>query len=280
MAANPGGRMPLIEHFRELRRRFFRAALAIVIASGAGFYFFRDIIDFLSRPVCDLDSAIAADSSHCGALVITGILGPLNLQFKVAFLTGIIIAAPIWLYQLWAFIAPALHRKEKRYTFLFLLSATPFFASGALLGYVTLPIAVKFLLGLTPETLLNFLPFDSYLEFVLRIILLFALAFELPVFLVTFNLIGFLSGRTILKPWRAWVFGICLFIASFSPSADPLSMIALAVPLISFYFIAGVIALLNDKRRAKKEGAFSLADGAEIEKPRPLDEIVTELENE
>ena len=86
----------------------------------------------------------------------------------------------------------------------------------------------------------------------MRAILLFGIAFELPVFLITFNLIGFLSGKTILKPWRGWVFGITLFVAAFSPTADPLSMMALAVPLILLYLFSGVFALFNDRRRARK----------------------------
>jgi sec-independent protein translocase protein TatC len=86
----------------------------------------------------------------------------------------------------------------------------------------------------------------------MRAILLFGIAFELPVFLITFNLIGFLSGKAILKPWRGWVFGITLFVAGFTPSADPLSMLALAIPLILLYLFSGVFALFNDRRRAKK----------------------------
>jgi sec-independent protein translocase protein TatC len=277
MAAKDGGRMPLLQHLRELRKRFFKASLAIAVGGGFGFYFYTEIITFLSRPVCDLDSVIEEGSDHCGSLIINGILGPLNLQFKVAILTGVIVAAPIWLYQLWAFIAPALHRKEKRYTFAFLISATPFFAAGAYLGYITLPLAVRFLLGLTPSTLMNFVPFDDYLEFVLRIILVFGLAFELPVFLVTFNLIGFLSGRAILKPWRIWVFGIFFFIASFSPSADPLSMIALAVPLIAFYLLAGLIATLNDRRRDKKRETV-MGSNSSLEPSQPLDRILSDLD--
>jgi sec-independent protein translocase protein TatC len=154
---------------------------------------------------------------------------------------------------LWAFIAPALHRKEKRNGVLFILAATPFFAAGATLGYLILPTAVRVLFGFTPSSLSNLVRFDDYLDFVMRVILLFGIAFELPVFLITFNLIGFLSGRTILRPWRIWVFGICLFIAGFTPSADPLSMIALAIPLIALYFGSGIFALLNDKRREKRQ---------------------------
>ena len=266
--------MPLIEHLRELRRRVFKSALAITAASVVGWILYTPIINTLSRPVCDLDAAQASGSSYCGSLVISGILGPLNLQIKVAFLSGIIMSAPIWLYQLWAFIAPALHRKERRYSVGFIAAATPFFAMGATLGYLVIPTAVKVLLGFTPGSLSNLVNFDNYLEFVMRIILLFGIAFELPVFLLTFNLIGFLSGRTILKPWRAWVFGICLFVASFSPSADPLSMLALAVPLIGLYFFAGGIATLNDRRRAKKsdsvitpDGRISKAEAIEAAKP-------------
>jgi sec-independent protein translocase protein TatC len=184
--------------------------------------------------------------------------------------------APVWLYQLWAFIAPALHRKEKRNSIFFFAAATPFFAAGAFLGYTVLPVAIRVLFGFTPTALSNLVKFDDYLDFVLRVILLFGIAFELPVFLVTFNLIGFLSGRAILKPWRIWIFGITLFIAGFTPSADPLSMLLLAIPLISLYFMAGGIALLNDRRRAKR---FSVSEGGEgeilpaapIERAAPID---------
>lgn len=251
--------MPLIEHLRELRRRIFISALAILLGSTLGFYFYSEIITLLASPVCDLNSL---ELDRCGTLTINGILGPLNLQLKVALLSGVILAAPIWLYQLWAFIAPALHRREKKGAIAFILAATPFFFAGATLGYLTLPAAIHFLMGLTPENLTLLVGFDLYLEFVLRIILVFALAFELPVFLVALNLIGVLSGRTILKPWRGWVFAIALFVASFSPSADPISLIVLTLPLVAFYFIAGAISLLNDRRRSKRGDSQFAADGS------------------
>lgn len=277
MATTSGGRMPLIEHLRELRRRVFKSALAIAIGAGIGWFLYNPIITTLAQPVCDLKQAQAEGAGECGALYINGVLGPLNLQIKVALLAGIIMTAPIWLYQLWAFIAPALHRKEKRNSIFFIAAATPFFAVGAGLGYSVLPLAIKVLFGFTPDALNNLVRFDDFLDFVLRMILLFGVAFELPVFLVTFNFIGFLSGKTILKPWRIWVFGICLFVASFSPTADPLSLALLAIPLIAFYFMAGAIALLNDRRRAKKfaaseggEGVISAA--APIEAAAPIDQ--------
>ena len=248
--------MPLIEHLRELRSRVVKSALAIALASTIGWFFYNEIITQLAKPVCDLKFAQETGAESCGALYISGVLGPLNLQIKVAILSGIILAAPVWLYQLWAFIAPALHRKEKRNSIFFIVAATPFFAAGAFLGYTILPIAVEVLFGFTPDALNNLVKFDDYLDFVMRAILLFGMAFELPVFLITFNLIGFLSGQAILKPWRGWVFGITLFVAAFSPTADPLSMMALAVPLILLYLFSGVFALLNDRRRARKSEAI------------------------
>lgn len=244
--------MPLLDHLRELRKRIMRSALAILVASFCGWYFYNEIIIQLASPVCDLRSAQESGNQYCGSLYINGVLGPLNLQIKVALLTGVIVAAPIWIYQLWAFIAPGLHKKEKRNSFFFIISATPFFAAGATLGYLILPAAVKILFGFTPAALNNLVKFDDYLDFVLRIILLFGLAFELPVFLISLNLIGFLRGRTILKPWRIWVFSIVLFTAAFTPTADPLTMGFLALPLILLYLISGLFAVLNDKRRDRK----------------------------
>jgi len=276
MATSNGGRMPLIEHLRELRRRVVKSSIAVMVGFVIGWVLYNPIITKLAEPVCDLKKAQATGATHCGSLYINGVLGPLNLQIKVAMLTGIILMAPVWLYQLWAFIAPALHRKEKRNSIAFFVAATPFFAAGATLGYIVLPVAIRVLFGFTPSALSNLVKFDDYLDFVLRIILLFGIAFELPVFLVTFNAIGFLSGKAILKPWRIWVFGITLFIAGFTPSADPLSMLLLAVPLITLYFMAGGIALLNDRRRAKR---FSTSEGGEgaisapasIEPAAPID---------
>ena len=244
--------MPLLDHLRELRTRVVKSASVIALGSVVGWFFYNEIITKLSEPVCDLKAAQETGADNCGALYINGVLGPLNLQIKVAILAGIIISAPFWLYQLWAFIAPALHRKEKRNSIFFIVAATPFFAAGAYLGYTILPIAVEVLFGFTPDALNNLVKFDDYLDFVMRAILLFGIAFELPVFLITFNLIGFLSGKAILKPWRGWVFGITLFVAGFTPSADPLSMLALAIPLILLYLLSGVFALFNDRRRAKK----------------------------
>lgn len=271
MASKSDARMPLLDHLRELRKRAFRASVAIVLASAGGWFFYNEIITQLALPVCDLKAAQESGATNCGALYISGVLGPLNLQIKVALLSGVILSAPFWLYQLWAFIAPGLHRKEKRNSIFFLVSATPFFAAGATLGYLVLPIAIKVLFGFTPNSLANLVKFDDYLDFVMRIILIFGLAFELPVFLVTFNLIGFLRGETILRPWRIWIFSIVLFTAAFTPTADPFTMLLLALPLCALYFMAGGIAMLVDKRRDRKVDSTQIAPSA-IESPTPIKE--------
>ena len=276
MAARERGTMPLLDHLRELRKRIIRAAFFILIFSILGFVYYNQIITTLAEPVCDLKLAQSSGSNNCGSLFISGVLGPLNLQVKVAFLTGIIVSAPFWLYQLWAFIAPALHRKERRKSVLFIIAATPFFTLGAALAYYILPIAIRVLFGFTPESLNNLVRFDDYLSFVLRIILIFGLAFELPVFLVSLNLIGVLSGKAILKPWRFAIFGITVFVAAFSPTADPLSMAALALPLIVFYFGAGAIALLVDKKRDKKSKQIGDNQAADIDQASPIDEPLPE----
>lgn len=244
--------MPILEHLRELRKRVVRSAIAISIAGIVGWVFYTPIITTLAKPVCDLKSAQESGADNCGALYINGVLGPLNLHIKVAILTGLLLAAPIWLYQLWAFVAPALHKREKRNSILFIIAATPFFSVGAYVGYTILPLAIRVLFGFTPDALNNLVKFDDYLDFVTRTIFFFGLGFQLPVFLVALNLIGALSGKGILRPWRIWVFAITLFVAGFTPSPDPLTMLALAFPLIALYFLAGLISLLNDRRREKK----------------------------
>lgn len=241
--------MPLLAHLAEFRDRVFRSAIIIGLGFIGNWFFYNDIVAKLAKPVCDLKLAQNSGSKNCGALYINGVLGPINLQIKVSLIAGLIVTAPLWIYQLWAFVAPGLHKHEKKRAFYFLLAATPFFAGGIYLGYKILPVAIRVLFGFTPSQLTNLINFADYLDFVLRVILLFGLAFELPVFLVTLNLLGAVSGKAILKPWRMWVFGITFFIAAFTPSADPLTMLLLAVPLIAFYFAAGGIALLNDRRR-------------------------------
>lgn len=264
------GTMPLLDHLRELRSRVIKSGIFILIFAVFGWLNYNEIITRLAEPVCDLKLAQENNYSQCGALFISGVLGPLNLQLKVSFLSGLIFSAPFWLYQLWAFIAPALTRREKRNSILFIIAATPFFATGAYLALIILPTAIRVLFGFTPEALGNLVRFDDYLDFVLRLIIVFGIAFELPVFLVALNLVGVISGRSILRPWRFAIFGITFFVAAFSPTADPLSMAALALPLIALYFGAGGIALLVDKRRNRAKANFPIDEATPISDPESI----------
>ena len=133
------------------------------------------------------------------------------MQVKISLLSGVVLGAPIWLYQLWAFVNPALHKKERRTTYIFVVIATPLFVTGVTLAYLILPNAVQILLGFTPNNLSNLVRFDEYLDFVLRLIIIFGLAFILPVFLTALNLLGLISGKSILRPWRIAVFFLLSF---------------------------------------------------------------------
>jgi sec-independent protein translocase protein TatC len=241
--------MPLIEHFNELRKRLFKSALAIAAASFVGWFAYERIINRLASPICDLQKATTLGSDSCGVLYINGVLGPIDLKFKISIIIGALIAAPIWLYQIWAFISPGLHKRERRNSILFVIFAVPFFAIGVFAGYLVLPIAVDVLLSFTPNSLTNLVRFDDYLGFVTQLIFVFGIAFELPVFLVALNLAGILSGRGILKPWRYAIFAITLFSAIFTPTGDPITMFFLAVPLYLLYLAAGGISLLVDRKR-------------------------------
>jgi len=260
--------MPLLDHVREFRDRLIRSSIAVLLGSIGGWVFYQEIIRLLTLPFCDLGSTTSPVNGKCGDLYVNGILGPFNLQVKIALLTGVIASAPVWIYQLWAFITPALHKKEKRVTVTFVLIATPLFMTGAFLAYLILPHAVKVLLGFTPDNLGNLVRFDEYLDFVLRLILIFGIAFVLPLFLVALNLLGALSGRAILKPWRLAVFLCFLFTATFTPTPDPVTMTLLAIPLCLLYFLSGLFALLVDRRRDQGSDAESRLTS--IDKPEEI----------
>ena len=268
MRKKRGDRMPLLDHIREFRDRLIKSVVGILLAAILGWVFYQEIIRLLTLPFCDLGSSSAPTQDGCGDLYVNGILGPFNLQVKISILCGVILAAPVWIYQLWSFITPALHKKEKKVALIFAGVATPLFATGAALAYLILPHAVDVLLGFTPDNLGNLVRFDEYLDFVLRLILIFGIAFVLPLFLVALNLLGVLSGRSILKPWRTAVFLCFLFTATFTPTPDPITMTLLAIPLCLIYFISGLFALLTDKRRNRSKD-HSL-DVSPIQKPEAI----------
>jgi sec-independent protein translocase protein TatC len=262
-------RMPLAEHLRELRRRVGISLVGIAILSVIGWFQYQPIINALSAPICDLEAAQRAGSDSCGVLYISGVLGPLSLQLKVTLISGILLASPIWIYQTWAFIAPGLHRRERRRTVLFAAVATPLFAAGAYLAYAILPLAVRILIGFTPDALNNLIRFDEYLDFVLKLILVFGLAFELPVFLIALNFAGLVSARAMIAKWRIAVFLIFLFAAVATPTGDPITMSILALPLCLLYLGAIGVATLHDRAQKRDEIDPDLPPEP-IEAPSPI----------
>lgn len=255
-SASNAARMPLMEHIRELRSRLIRSMIAIVLGSIAGWYLYDQIVHALVEPVCQPGIQGVAEG-RCGALVITGVVGPFSLHIKVAIFAGIAIAAPVWLYQFWAFLAPGLHRHEKKWAYSVAAAGVPLFAMGATIAYLILPNAVRFLLGMTPEDIANQLPLNDYLNFVLRLLFVFGISFELPLIIVMANLARLVSAASIRKVWRGMVFGIAIFAAVATPTGDPGTMLALMTPMTVLYLISIGITTLVDRSRAKRERARS-----------------------
>ncbi|MFC9060686.1 twin-arginine translocase subunit TatC [Streptomyces sp. NPDC057074] len=259
---DPEGRMPLAEHLRELRNRLAKALLAIVAVTVVAAFFYQEIINVLTEPIldsigCEKSFAELAESTAgsepCAQITINGLLGPFTLALKVSLTAGIVLASPVWLYQLWAFVAPGLHRNEKKYAYAFVATGAPLFLIGAYFAYAVLPTSAEVLIEFTPSEVDNLLPLDDLLDLVTRMVIVFGLSFELPLLLVMLNLTGVLSGRRMLGWWRAMIMGITLFAAIATPSTDPLTMILLAGPIWVLYFAAVAVSLVNDRRRARRE---------------------------
>jgi sec-independent protein translocase protein TatC len=249
--ADAGGWMPLVGHLRELRNRLLKAALALVLAMALGFVFFNPIWHFVSHPFC---SAVINGRTGCKTtgdqLVVSGVFDPFMLRVKIAFFVGLIVSSPVWLYQVWAFIAPGLYRKEKRWAYLFVAIAAPLFGAGAVLAYFVMSRGLKYLLGLTPKGVLNLPSIDTYLSYFQGMILGFGLAFELPLALVILNIAHVLTHARFRKWRRLMLFGAFLFAGIANPSPDPISMLLLAVPCVVLVEVAEVVIYFNDRRRS------------------------------
>ncbi len=254
--------MPLADHLRELRNRLAKAMLAIVIVTIVAAFFYNDIINFLTKPILDSVGCketfeqlakSSADTHQCARITINGLLAPFTLALQVSLMAGVVFASPIWLYELWAFVAPGLHRHEKKYAYAFVFTGVPLFLGGGFFAYKVLPTTAKVLIDFTPNGVDNLLPLDDLLQLVTRMVVVFGLSFELPLLLVMLNLTGVLSGTRMLGWWRAMILGITVFAAVATPSTDPISMLALAGPIWVLYFGAVAFSLMNDKRKRRRE---------------------------
>jgi sec-independent protein translocase protein TatC len=251
---NPDGRMPLMEHIRELRNRLIKSALALAIGMVIGWFLFNQAWSFITGPFCHTAIQGATGCQSAGhKLYVTGIFDSFFVRLKVAFVVGLVVSCPVWLYQLWAFIAPGLYRREKRWTYAFVVSAVPLFLLGAFFAYVASGRGLHYLLGLTPTGVGLIITIQTYFSYVSAMLLIFGLAFELPLVIVMLNLAGVLSHAFVRKWRRMMIFLVFVFAAVATPSADPFSMLLLAIPCVVLVELAEVLVWANDRRRARQE---------------------------
>lgn len=264
-APSPDGTMTLVEHLRELRSRLVRAVLAIVVGAVVAAFFYRDITNFLTEPFQTVVAELAREEGLEARLTMTSVSAPFILALKVSLVTGIVATSPFWLYQLWAFIMPGLHARERRWTHLFVAIAGPLFMAGVALGYYVLPKGLSILLEFTPVDVANLVELGGYLNFILRMLLVFGVAFEIPVFVILLNLAGVVKGRQ-LGEHRPWIIiGSFVFAAVATPSTDPVTMLFLAIPMVILFVVAEIIARLLDRRRGTgPDGDYDAYDDEEM----------------
>lgn len=264
------GSMTLIEHIYELRNRLAKACLAIVAGTVIAYFFAKQVQAFVIQPYCDY--ALAHSVNESCQMNATGVLDAFMLQLKIALYVGLAISAPIWLYQLWAFVAPGLHRHERRYTYAFAAVATPLFLAGMWLGFELVSRSIPIFLGLTPDLQLT-LDITGYFDFVTLVMVVFGLGLELPLLVLMLNFAGVLSARRMLRWWRVAVLLMFLFAALVTPTPDPFGMTILALAIAALYFAAVGVAFLNDARRAKRAARDAVPDdeASPIEPVSPVD---------
>jgi len=256
--ATPDGTMSLYDHLRELRYRVVMSALAVVLTAALSAIFYRQLLNVVMWPWYSALTDLRSWNPNIDTQVVNReISGPFMLALKVSVVAGLMIACPIWLYQLWKFIVPALLEKEKRYARNFMVSAIPLFLAGCVVGYLVLPKGISVMLQFTPEGLgiINQLDLNSFLQLELLLTLLFGVSFLLPVILVMLNLAGVVTGEQLAKARTFAIFGCFVFGAIATPSTDPFSMTALALPMALMYVVAEFICRRHDTQKAKKLAA-------------------------
>jgi sec-independent protein translocase protein TatC len=241
-----------MEHLRELRNRLLKAIIVIAIGMAIALVYSNQTLHFVTRPFC---SAYVGGKTGChqvgDQLVVTGIFDPFFIRIKIAFFIALIATSPFWLYQLWAFIAPGLYSREKRWAYLFAGTAAPLFAGGAVLAYLVMGRGLHYLLGLVPPNVANLPSFDTYISYFTGMILGFGVAFELPLAIIMLNIAGILTHERFRKWRRMLIFGVFLIAGMVNPSPDPYTMLLLGGIAVVLVELAEVFVYFNDKRRAR-----------------------------
>ena len=242
----PDGKMALADHLRELRGRVLRSLIVLLVGVVVAFVFYEPLQALVSAPIDAAEEALDGKVDIQTAFV--GVGAPLMFQIKLCFLAAVIGTSPYWLYQLWSFIVPGLHAHERRYSRTFLAVAGPLFLGGVATGYFVLPTGLKVLLGFADDVQ-SIVPFDTYFSFFVRMLLVFGVAYQIPLFVILLNLAGVVRGKT-LGQYRPWIIiGTFVFAAAATPSTDPFSMLMLAVPMTVLFFVSELISRLLDRRR-------------------------------
>jgi sec-independent protein translocase protein TatC len=249
-------RMSLAQHLRELRKRLMIAAAGLVVGMIIAFIITEPVIDLLTLPI---QQVAAAHGQSYVRLNFDTVTSGFDLRMRIAFAIGLLLSAPVWLWQVWAFVMPGLTRKEVRYTVGFVAAAIPLFAGGLYVGWLIMPHMVELMASFVPNGMAQFYKYDTYYDFVFKLLLVVGVSFVTPVFLIALNLAGIMSGRTILRGWRVAIIIIVVFAAAATPAMDITSMLLLAGILCILYFAAAGLSLLFDRRRAKRTPLGPLA---------------------
>ena len=249
---NPEGRMPLMDHLRELRNRLVKSILVIILGMIVALVFSNQTLNIVTRPFC---SAVINGHTGCHVvgdqLVINGVFDGFFLRIKIAFFVALIGTCPVWLYQLWAFIAPGLSGREKKWAYLFTATAVPLFASGAVLAYVVMDRGLHYLLNLAPQNSLVLPSWDTYLSYLTGMLVGFGIVFELPLVIVMLNMAGILTHERFRKSRRVLIFAVFLIAGIVNPSPDPWTMLILGGLAVTLVEVAEIFVYFNDKRRAR-----------------------------
>jgi sec-independent protein translocase protein TatC len=249
---NPQARMPLLEHIRELRNRVIKVIVAVAVGAIIGWFLYGRIWHFIQAPYCKVPQpqGVFGPKGSC-PLYVNGLFDAFFLKLQICIVAGIILTAPVWLYQFWAFIAPGLYHRERRWAYYFVGAAVPLFAVGATIAYFAMTKGIHFLLGQVPAGVHPLITINTYLSYAGAMLALFGITFELPLVFVLLNLAGVLTHERFRKWRRMIIFLIFAFAAIFTPSPDPLSMLLLALPCVALVEASEVFAWLHDRRKAR-----------------------------